>query len=175
MWFDSWFDIGRVLVVGAAAYLTLVVTLRLSGKRTLAKLNAFDFVVTIAIGSTLATILLNTTVSWSEGAAALVVLAALQFAVAWSTVRLRRARSVLTARPTLLLRDGTPCYDALRQQRVALDELRQAVRGVGAGDLRAVAAVVLETDGTLSVITASQFGDGSALEEVQGTSLKQGC
>jgi uncharacterized membrane protein YcaP (DUF421 family) len=39
------------------------VTLRLSGKRTLAKLNAFDFVVTIAIGSTLATILLNTTVS----------------------------------------------------------------------------------------------------------------
>ncbi len=54
---------GRVLVVGAAAYVTLVVTLRLSGKRTLAKLNAFDFVVTIAIGSTLATILLNTTVS----------------------------------------------------------------------------------------------------------------
>jgi uncharacterized membrane protein YcaP (DUF421 family) len=48
MWFDSWFDIVRVLVVGAAAYLTLVVTLRLSGKRTLAKLNAFDFVVTIA-------------------------------------------------------------------------------------------------------------------------------
>jgi uncharacterized membrane protein YcaP (DUF421 family) len=174
MWFDSWFDIGRVLVVGAAAYLTLVVTLRLSGKRTLAKLNAFDFVVTIAIGSTLATILLNTTVSWSEGAAALVVLAALQFAVAWSTVRLRSARSVLTARPTLLLRDGTPRYDALRQQRMALDELRQAVRGVGAGDLRAVAAVVLETDGTLSVITASQFGDGSALEGVQGTSLKQG-
>jgi uncharacterized membrane protein YcaP (DUF421 family) len=90
MWFDSWFDIGRVLAVGAAAYLTLVVTLRLSGKRTLAKLNAFDFVVTIAIGSTLATILLNTTVSWSEGAAALALLAALQFAVAWSTVRLRR-------------------------------------------------------------------------------------
>ena len=52
-----------MLAVSAAAYVTLVVTLRLSGKRTLAKLNAFDFVVTIAIGSTLATILLNTTVS----------------------------------------------------------------------------------------------------------------
>ncbi|MDQ4092527.1 MAG: DUF421 domain-containing protein [Actinomycetota bacterium] len=169
MWFNSWFDIGRVLVVGAAAYLTLVVALRLSGKRTLAKLNAFDFVVTIAIGSTLATILLNTTVSWSEGATALILLAVLQFAVAWSTVRLRSARSVLTARPTLLLRDGTPRYHALRQQRVALDELLQAVRGAGAGDLRAVAAVVLETDGTLSVITTSQFGNGSALEGVQGT------
>ncbi|MDQ4009977.1 MAG: DUF421 domain-containing protein [Actinomycetota bacterium] len=173
MWFDSWFDIGRLLAVGAAAYLTLVVTLRLSGKRTLAKLNAFDFVVTIAIGSTLATILLDTTVSWSEGAAALVLLAALQFVVAWSTVRLPSAKSLLTARPTLLLREGIPRYDALRQQRVALDELRQAVRGVGAGDLHAVAAVVLETDGTLSVITTSQLGDGSALEGVRGTSLNQ--
>lgn len=174
MWFDSWSDIGRVLAVGAAAYLTLVMTLRVSGKRTLAKLNAFDFVVTIALGSTLATILLNTTVSWSEGATALALLAALQFAVAWSTVRLRRTRSVMTAGPTLLLCDGTPRYDALRLQRVTLDELRQSVRGVGTGDLRAVAAVVLETDGTLSVITTSQFGDGSALEGVQGTSLKQG-
>jgi len=159
--------------VGTFAYVALVAILRISGKRTLTKLNAFDLVVTVALGSTLATILLNTTVSWSEGASALILLAALQFAVAWSTVRLRRARSVLTARPTLLLRDGTPRYDALRQQRVALDELRQAVRGVGTGDLHAVAAVVLETDGTLSVITTSQLGDGSALEGVQGTSLKQ--
>jgi uncharacterized membrane protein YcaP (DUF421 family) len=173
MWFHSWFDVGRLLVIGAAAYVTLVVTLRLSGKRTLAKLNAFDFVVTIAIGSTLATIVLDTTVSWSEGAAALALLTALQFVVAWSTVRLPSAKSVLTARPTLLLRGGVPRYDALRQQRVNLDELRQAVRGVGAGDLHAVAAVVLETDGTLSVITTSQLGDGSALEGVQGTSLTQ--
>ncbi len=65
---------------------------------------------------------------------ALILLAALQFTVAWTTVRLRGTRSVLTARPTLLLRDGTPCYDALRQQRVAFDELLQAVRGAGSGE-----------------------------------------
>jgi len=58
------------------------VVLRVSGKRTLAKLNAFDFVVTVALGSTLATILLNSTVSWAEGAVALAVLAGLQFLVA---------------------------------------------------------------------------------------------
>jgi hypothetical protein len=51
------------------------VVLRVSGKRTLAKLNVFDFVVTVALGSTLATILLNSTVSWAEGAVALAVLA----------------------------------------------------------------------------------------------------
>ncbi|MDQ3886657.1 MAG: DUF421 domain-containing protein [Actinomycetota bacterium] len=169
MWFDSWSQVGRVVAVGAAAYLTLVVVLRLSGKRTLAKLNAFDLVVTVALGSTLATILLDTTVSWFDGATALAVLAALQFAVAWSTVRLRRARSIVTARPTLLLRDGVPHHEMLRQQRVSVDELRQAVRSSGAGDLRAVAAVVLESDGTLSVITTGQFGDGSALHGVEGT------
>jgi uncharacterized membrane protein YcaP (DUF421 family) len=173
MWFDSWAALGRVLAVGAVAYLTLVVILRSSGKRTLAKLNAFDFVVTIALGSTLATILINATVSWAEGATALVLLAALQFAVAWSAVRLRNVRSVLTSRPTLLLRDGIPQHDTLRHQRVTLDELRQAARGVGVGDLSSVAAVVLETDGSLSVITASRFGDGSALEGVQGMSLER--
>lgn len=173
MWFDTLSGLGRVLAVGVAAYLTVVVALRLSGKRVLAKLNAFDFVVTIALGSTLATILLNNTISWAEGATALALLVALQFVVAWTAVRLRKIRSVLTARPTLLLRDGRPLYDVLRQERVALDELRQAIRAVGTGNLNAVAAVVLETDGTLSVITRSQFGDGSALEGIEAMPLKR--
>lgn len=42
MWFDSWYELGRILAVGAGAYLTVVLVLRLSGKRTLATLNAFD-------------------------------------------------------------------------------------------------------------------------------------
>ena len=63
MWFNTLSSLGRVLAVGVAAYFTVVVALRLSGKRVLAKLNAFDFVVTIALGSTLATILLNNTIS----------------------------------------------------------------------------------------------------------------
>jgi uncharacterized membrane protein YcaP (DUF421 family) len=41
--------------------------LRVSGKRTLAKMNAFDLVVTVALGSTLATILLSADVSLAEG------------------------------------------------------------------------------------------------------------
>jgi hypothetical protein len=78
MWFDSWSDIARILAVGAAAYLALVVLLRISGKRTLARLNAFDWVVSVAFGSPLATILLSSDVSWSEGVVALILLAALQ-------------------------------------------------------------------------------------------------
>ena len=59
MFFDSWFGLLRVALVGVAAYLALIVMLRLSGKRTLGKMNAFDLVATVALGSTLATVLLS--------------------------------------------------------------------------------------------------------------------
>ena len=53
MLFQDWGGIVRTVVVGSLAYVTLVLFLRVSGKRTLAKLNAFDLVVTVALGSTL--------------------------------------------------------------------------------------------------------------------------
>ena len=167
MWFDSWSDLGRILAVGASAYASVVVVLRLAGKRTLAKLNAFDLVVTVALGSVLATILLSSDVSWTEGALALRLLAGAQSAVAWLTVRRPRLRAVVTARTRLLLRDGVPLREALRTERVSLDEVRQAVRGTGSGDLSSVAAVVLESDGSLSVVSRARLGDGSALEGVE--------
>ncbi|WP_249644671.1 DUF421 domain-containing protein [Nocardia sputi] len=166
MWFDSWSGIGRVLLVGSAAYLTLVVVLRVSGKRTLAKLNAFDFVVTVALGSTLATILLSTDVSWLEGAVALILLAVLQFAAALLATRLPGARTLLTAGPTLVLREGRLLEEAMRGQRVGAADIRHAVRATGTGDLSRIAAVVLETDGTLSVVSRESMGNGSALEGV---------
>jgi uncharacterized membrane protein YcaP (DUF421 family) len=168
MWFDTTAGVLRTLAVGAAAYVWLVLVLRVSGKRTLAKLNAFDLVVTVALGSTLATILLSADVAWAEGAAAVALLAFLQFAVAWVTSRWPAARAVTTASPTVLLRDGVPRADALQAQRVTEAELRQACRSSGAGDLGLVAWVVLETDGSLSVITSQQAGDGSALRDVPG-------
>ncbi|WP_380164541.1 DUF421 domain-containing protein [Jannaschia sp. R86511] len=168
MWFDSWSDLLRVALVGRAAYAWLVLVLRATGKRTLAKLNAFDLVVTVALGSTLATILLSTDVSWSEGALALVLLAGLQLAVAATTSRLPGGRSFVTARPTLVLRDGVLDRDALRGQRLTAGEVRQAVRASGTGDLARVAAVVLESDGSLSVIGREAAGDLSAAVDVSG-------
>jgi uncharacterized membrane protein YcaP (DUF421 family) len=168
MWFDSWSDLGRVLAVGGSAYLTVLLVLRISGKRTLAKLNAFDLVVTVALGSTLATILLNSDVSWAEGAVGLALLALLQSLVAWLTVRRPSLRRTVTARPTLLLRDGRPLTEALQDERVTVDEIRQAVRSSGSGDLSSIAAVVLESDGSLSVIPTSKAGDRSSLHGVRG-------
>ena len=50
MFFESWFGLVRVVVVGTATYAALIVLLRVSGKRSLSKMNAFDLVVTVALG-----------------------------------------------------------------------------------------------------------------------------
>ena len=47
MFFDNWYGLGRVMVVGILAYAVLVLFLRISGKRTLTKLNAFDLVIKV--------------------------------------------------------------------------------------------------------------------------------
>lgn len=152
MFFESWLGLLRVIVVGPLAYIALVFVLRVSGKRTLAKLNAFDLIVTVALGSTLATVVLSKSVALAEGVMAFVTLAGLQFGVAWLSVRSPRFSDLVKSEPTLLLRDGRFLRDAMRRQRVTEIELVAAMRNQGVGNAEQIAAVVLETDGTFSII-----------------------
>lgn len=163
MWFDFWLDLLRVLGVGAAAYAFVVITLRVSGKRTLSQMNAFDFVVTVALGSTLATILLSKDVSWAEGVTALALLAALQFLVAWASTRWRGFRRAVTSEPVVLLSGGVLHPDAIRANRLTESQVMQAIRNGGYGDVSLVGAVVLEPNGTVSVIGKESVGAGTAL------------
>jgi len=154
MFYDDWQGLARVLIVGTSAYAALIFLLRVSGKRTLAKLNAFDFVVTVALGSTLATVLLSAEVALAEGVTALALLVALQYAVAWASIRSRRLTSLVKSEPTLVYRGGfLPA--AMRRERLVEEELAQAARGQGYADLSEVAAIVVETDGSLSILTQS--------------------
>ncbi|MFC4168793.1 DUF421 domain-containing protein [Teichococcus aestuarii] len=165
MFFESWFGLLRVLVVGTLAYAALVFLLRLSGKRTLAKLNAFDLIVTVALGSTLATVLLNNSVALAEGVLAFALLAGLQYAVAWLSVRSTRFDALVKSEPSLLLHKGRFLDAALRAQRVTRDEVLSALRAAGVPGPEQALAVVLETDGTLSVLGSrppGEEGDGAA-------------
>ena len=67
IFFDSWESMVRTVVITILAYVVLVFLLRSSGKRTLSKMNAFDFIVTVALGSTLATVMLNKNVALADG------------------------------------------------------------------------------------------------------------
>jgi uncharacterized membrane protein YcaP (DUF421 family) len=160
MLFDSWAGLGRVLLVGTLAYVALVLLLRISGKRTLSKLNAFDLVVTVALGSTLATVLLSKSVALAEGALALALLISLQYAIAWLSVRSPRLEGMIKAEPTLLLHRGRFLEQAMRAERITREEILAALRASGAAEPQAIAAVVLETDGSLSVIAQADTSAG---------------
>ncbi len=152
MFFDDWYGLLRVFVTGTAAYVGLVLFVRISGKRTLAKMNAFDLVVTVALGSTLATILLSSDVALVEGLSAFFLLILLQFVVAWTSVRWPLFERALKSSPTVLVRNGTLLQEAMKGQRVSEEEVRAAIRSAGVASIAAVAEVVLETDGSFSVI-----------------------
>jgi uncharacterized membrane protein YcaP (DUF421 family) len=152
MFFDTWTGLGRVLVVGVLAYAALVFLLRVSGKRTLSKMNAFDLVVTVALGSTLATVLLSKSVALAEGVLAFALLVGLQLVITWLSVRSPRFQSWIKAQPALLVHDGRFLDDALRRERVTREEIEAALRSQGIAAFEAVDAVVLETDGSFSVL-----------------------
>ena len=152
LFFHGWDNLIRTLIVGVLAYVMLVTFLRISGKRTLSKMNAFDWVVTVALGSTLATILLNKDVALAEGALAFALLIGMQFIVTWSSVRVRWVRRLVTGEPRMLLYRGEFLSDAMQHARVTEDEVRAAVRSAGLTNLEAAEAVILETDGSFSVV-----------------------
>lgn len=166
MFFDNGQVLVRTLTVGVLAYISLVVFLRLSGRRTLSKMNAFDLVVTVALGSTFATILLNKDVSLAQGALAMALLVGLQYLVTWTSVRVGWVRRLVTGEPALLFHRGNFLRGAMRAARVTEDEVRSSIRSAGVERLADVEGVVLETDGSFSVVRRGLGKGASSLAGV---------
>lgn len=152
MFFESWSSLGRTVLAGGIAYVALITFLRISGKRTLAKMNAFDLVVTVALGSTLSAVLTSTDLPVADGILALALLIALQYIVAWLTVRVRWFERLVKSRPAAVFLSGELDEEAMRKERLARDEVLMAIRASGIHDLDRVFMVVLETDGSFSVL-----------------------
>jgi len=131
MFFNSWEGIWRILIVGLLSYAALVLLLRVSGKRTLSKMNAFDLVVTVALGSILATILLNKKVALLEGISAFFILIFLQYLVAWISVRSNRFKKLIKSNPQLLFYKGQYLHEKINNERILEVEILQAARSSG--------------------------------------------
>lgn len=166
--FESWQSLAHTAISAVLAYMALLVLLRVSGKRTLSKLNAFDLVVTVALGSTLASVITSERLPLANGVLALALLIFLQFLVAWAIARWKPMRDVVKSEPTLLFYGGQFIDSAIRESRLNREEIRAIIRSSGSEDIRRIQAVVLETDGSFSVIPVS---DGSpAVSSLQGVS-----
>ena len=167
-WFAGWEPIGRIALVGTLGYVALVLVLRASGKRSLAQMSSFDFVITVAIGATFGSAMTSRSVALAETVFAFGLLISLQHVVTSVQIRVRRAEEVITATPRLLVFDGEMLGAALRRERVTEREVLGAVRTHGYGALSEVAAVVMESNGQLTVMGSDRWGDGSAAETVAG-------
>ncbi|MGR3468405.1 MAG: DUF421 domain-containing protein, partial [Shimia sp.] len=141
-----------VMLSAPLAYAGVVVILRIGGKRTLADFNAFDFVVSVALGSLLAATVVNPSVAVAEGLAAIALLVALQAGIARLTTRSRRARAIVQSRPRLVAHRGQVIEAALRATRLSEDDLNTAARQAGFAAVGETGAIIIESNGKISVL-----------------------
>lgn len=169
MFFENWSEIYRIFISALVAYIVFIIILRISGKRTLSKWNAFDFIVTIALGSLLAGAIVSKSNKILEGLFAAALLIVFQFTITFLSTRLDFVKNLVKAKPTLLYYQNEYLKDAMKKQRVTKGEILAAMRTSSIGSVDAVEAVVLEADGSFSVIEKSESSDSdSALEDVEG-------
>ena len=167
----GWLPLARIVVVGTLMYIALVVLLRVSGSRTIASMRAFDFIVTVALGSVFGRALTAKGVSLAEAVVAFVLLIGLQYAVARLQVFSRPFARAVTNPPRLLYFRGEFQTDEMRRTRVTEQELRAVARKKGHGSMDEVEALVLEASGDVAVITT--IGDGSALGSELGAQVRR--
>jgi uncharacterized membrane protein YcaP (DUF421 family) len=164
--FSDWHSVARILVVAPLLYAVLILMLRKLGKHSLAKSNAYGLIVTVAIGSAIASAILTKNVSLLDGFLCMALLLGLEYTLATISSRSRKGQDVLQQQPTLLLYNGRILREALRDQRVTEAEILAAVRQGGMATVETVGAVVLESDGSFSVIPQLE-GSCSALSDVE--------
>jgi uncharacterized membrane protein YcaP (DUF421 family) len=137
----------------AAMYAFLIVMLRLSGRRTLGEMTAFDFVLMLVVGQVTQQALLNDDRSLANSWIVILSLIGLDIAMSLLKQRMPGLASVLDGMPTVLVRDGQPITALMKRSRVDESDILQAARERrGLERLDQIKYAILETDGKISII-----------------------
>jgi uncharacterized membrane protein YcaP (DUF421 family) len=166
VFWNGWEPLMRILIVGTLIYISVISILRVSGKRTLASMNAFDFIITVALGSTFGRVLTAKQVAVSEAIVSFLLLISLQYVVSYLEVRSPFFHKLVTSQPRLLYYKGNFIDKNLRKERLLEEDLVGAVRKKKFASLDDVEAIVLETDGQFSVIKKSSNTQSSTIHEL---------
>ena len=114
-------------------------------------MSSFDFAMTVAVGSLIATTALSSSVSLIDGMVGLFLIYLFQLAAAFSR-RWKPFRKAIDNRPLLLMLGSTILDDNLRKSRLSRGDLRSKLREANVLDLSEVRAVVFETTGDIVVL-----------------------
>ena len=151
-WFEaSWTSVIAICITAIGIYLAVIIFTRLAGKRSFSKMSSFDFAMTVAIGSIIATTVLSKSVSLVEGFVGLAMVYILQISVA----TLRQSSNVerfIDNTPLMLMDGSTVLHENLKSARVTEADLKSKLREANVIELSQIRAVVFEATGDISVL-----------------------
>jgi uncharacterized membrane protein YcaP (DUF421 family) len=159
----GWDSILRILLVGTLGFVWIVLLLRVTGPRMMAKMTPFDFVITVTLGSAFGRALTAPDVAVADIIVTFALLVGLQWSFGVARARSNRFARVVDVGPSLLYHRGRPVNAALRRHRFTESDLHSAVRENGMGSLDEAEAIILQSDGTFAVISADKMGDGTSV------------
>lgn len=158
----------KISICSVVSYLALFAFIRISGKRTMSKLNAFDFVVAVTLGSTLSSMILAK-VAIAEGSVAVIIIIALQYALAKLAMESPMMEQIINSRPTLLFYNGRFLEKTLSKECITHEEIHAAVREYRLENMDEVRAVVMELNGDLTVVQKQARGERTSLVDVDNS------
>jgi uncharacterized membrane protein YcaP (DUF421 family) len=158
-----------IVIRSILTFMLLWFVLRVSGKREVTQLSAFELILLVTLGDLISQTVLQEDFSLTGGALAVGTFTVLSILLSYVGWRFPRTRPVLNGEPTVLLTDGNVDEKVLRYERLPLDDVLVAAREHSVRDLADVDLVVLEPDGTFSFFKKDQDDDdGSEGQERQG-------
>lgn len=157
-----------VLLSGIGIYSALLLLTRITGLRSFSKMSSFDFAITVAMGSVIASTILAETPSLVTGAVGLVVLYGIQYVVSRSRRLTATVERWVDNEPLLVMAGNRVLSDHLDATRMTEQDLRSKLRMAGVTHPDQVLAVVFETTGDVSVMKTGDDVDPWLFEDVRG-------
>ena len=142
----------EVVVRAFVVYLFLILVMRALGKRELTGMTAFDLVLLIVMGDLVQQGITQEDMSLTGAFLAVGTIAVLLAGMSYLQYRWPRLRTVTEGSPVIVVRDGEPDLDRIHMERLTLEDVADAARERGIGDLAEVGFGVLEADGKFSFV-----------------------
>lgn len=157
-----------IVIRSILTFMLLWFVLRVSGKRQVTQLSAFELILLVTLGDLISQTVLQEDFSLTGGALAVGTFTVLSILLSYLSWRFPRTRPVLDGEPTVLLTDGNVDEKVLRYERLPLDDVLVAAREHSVRDLADVDLVVLEPDGTFSFFKKGHDDDDSEGQQRSG-------
>ncbi|GAB3677883.1 DUF421 domain-containing protein [Salinisphaera aquimarina] len=156
-----------IVISAIGIYISLLVLTRLCGLRSFSKMSSFDFAITVAFGSVLASTILSKSPALVSGITALTTLYLIQYLVAKSRRSARFVGRLVDNEPLLLMAGNRVLTANLDIARITEGDLRSKLRMAGISNRHQVYAVVFESTGDVSVIRRDDTVDPWLLKGVR--------